>query len=99
MARVAAQVLGLHRLHVLGLVDGVAAVRTAAAQHLAQLAGLDRGVEAAVRQEREAPGADEDVVPAGLGVDHQRERVDVRAFQLVQCAPVEHELRQLVRQR
>ena len=36
---------------------------------------------------------------AGLRVDHHRQRVDVRALQLVQRAPLEDEPRQFVRER
>ena len=34
--------------------------------------------------------------PPRRGVHHQRKRIDVRALQLLQSAPLEHELRQLV---
>ena len=37
--------------------------------------------------------------PAGLRVDELRQRVDVRAFQLLELAPLQDEARQLVRVR
>ena len=91
-------------LRVVGGDQDVAGLGDERAADVAPDLGADRDVLQVGIAAAQAPGRGDRLVEAGmdaagLGVDQLRQRVDVRALQLLQAAPLEHQLRQLVGER
>ena len=91
-------------LRVVGRDQHVARLGDERAPDLAADVGPDRNVLQVRIAAAQAPGRGHRLVEAGVhaagvGIDERRQRVDVGALQLLQAAPLEDQLRQLVRQR